>query len=55
MKCDCVDKCARWGVYADKPGGFFCPYNPFEENPTECQRLTNKDIGPTIIEEEEEE
>lgn len=46
QNCDCVDKCARWGLTEGENGGFFCPYIPGDD--TECKRLTDKTIGPTV-------
>ena len=46
-QCNCETECSRWGVYESRTGGYFCPYNPFDDS--ECKRLDNKDMLPHTI------
>jgi hypothetical protein len=46
-QCNCETECSRWGVYESRTGGYFCPYNPFDDS--ECKRIDNEDMLPHTI------
>lgn len=45
-ECSCESVCSRWGVSNDGSGGFFCPYNPFDDST--CKQLLYNNMKPTI-------
>ena len=47
IECSCEEVCSRWGINDDGTGGFFCPYNPFDD--TTCKQTLHKNMTPTVI------
>jgi hypothetical protein len=51
--CDCETFRARWGIFEDNSGGYFCPYIPkMLSVTTTCKKtvkMLGENIGPNII------